>query len=123
MYLLIILTVVTIAGVIIATNLHWSSNWELPVWLVTGMSGLTVFTMLITLGVSHLTADSTIAQYEIIKETIEASRVEEMSELERATLTQKIIEVNQEIAGYKYWNETSWDIFTPDQLTELEYLK
>lgn len=123
MYLLIILTIVTIVGVIIGLNLDWMSDWDAPVWIITALSGMVTIIMLVILAINHWTADSTIAQYEIIKETIEASRVEEMSELERATLTQKIIEVNQEIAGYKYWNETSWDIFTPDQLTKLEYLK
>ena len=123
MYLLIILSIVTLIGGIVAANLHWLSDWELPVWMVTGLAGFGVIIMLVILIVNHSTAGGTIAQYEIIKETIESSREKEMSEVERATLTQKIIGVNQEIAGYRYWNETNWDIFVPDELTKLEYLK
>lgn len=123
MYLLIFLSIATIIGVVIGLNLDWLSTCDTAVWISTFISGLLTIIMLVILAINHWTADSTIAQYEIIKDTIETARNEDLSELERATLTQKIIEVNQEIARYKYWNETSWDIFTPDRLTELEYLK
>lgn len=119
----IVLLVLTVGGGM------WAFNWRLSdrknvIGIVTALPSF-----LLTIGITfsfimnHATANSTIVQYNTIKETIEVSRQGNVSDVERATLTQKIMEVNQEIASNKYWNGTIFDIMIPDKLAELEPLK
>lgn len=120
MYLFIIAGLALVISFVLA--LFFEDFAEIGI-LISVIALLVLTVSFFVLWINHETASGKIAQYEIIKETIEVSRKNEISDIERATLTQKIIEVNQDIAGYKHWNETSWDIYIPDELTELEYLK
>lgn len=63
-----------------------------------------------------------ISQYYITKQDLE-NRHEKFTELENAALTQKIIELNRGLASAKYWNQTFFDPFVPDEVMDLEYLK
>ncbi|MEQ6355114.1 hypothetical protein ABNX05_10845 [Lysinibacillus sp. M3] len=91
--------------------------------IISAFSGIACLVAVSVLFISHLMADSNINNYNELKRTIDVVRSNEVSELERATITEKIIEINQEIASNNYWNETVFDIFIPDKLTKLEPLK
>lgn len=116
---LALLIALSVFSFVKASDIKSSSFWEYSVALSSMMS----LSLILILVINHGSANSTISQYNAIKETIEETRENETSSIERATLTQNIIEVNQEIASYRYWNETIFHLFIPDKLAELEYLK
>lgn len=66
---------------------------------------------------------SNIYQYEAIKVTIEQSRSKEIDPLERAALTQKIIDLNATLASAKYYNQTFVGDMISDDFANLPYLK
>ena len=61
--------------------------------------------------------------YNAIKTTIETARTSNVSDVERAALTVKIIEVNQHLADDRYWKDSIWGVFYPDEVVKLEFLK
>ncbi len=92
--------------------------------IIIAISILTLLIIAISLIITYSTVNSTIAQYNSIKNTIEVERNQNDTELERAALTKKIISVNEDVAFWRYWNNT-WigSEFVPDKLAELNYLK
>jgi hypothetical protein len=75
------------------------------------------FFMLIGLSLNHGFAKDTIIKYNSLKQTIATQR-ELGYDLENATITKDIIEMNKNIESDRYWNNTVWDIFIPDVLIE-----
>jgi hypothetical protein len=93
-------------------------------WFVLALiSGCILFIALVIFPINHIEARSFIIQYYAAKETINQSRQAEISDIERATLTNTITTINAEIANYQYWNKTIFDIYIPDEVMELELLK
>ncbi len=88
-------------------------------------TGGTVLFLLAILGpYSYYSSLAEVERYHALKDTIELSRTAEISDYERATLTQKVAEYNADIASVKYWNENVlFDDFIADELAELEPLK
>lgn len=66
---------------------------------------------------------SNIQEYNAVKNTVQDARENGDSEVERAALTTKIIEVNQSLASAKYWNATIFDYAIPDEYANLDQLK
>jgi hypothetical protein len=71
----------------------------------------------------YLSSKNDVVIYQVTKKTIENSRNSNPSELERAALTNKIIEINQYLASAKYWNKTILGCYICDEVTRLEPLK
>ena len=66
---------------------------------------------------------SYLSQYEVIRETISNSR-ENMNEIERAALLNKVIEINANLATYKALSDSFWvGWYYNDRIAELEYLE
>ena len=66
---------------------------------------------------------SYLSQYEVIRETISDSR-ENMNEIERAALLNKVIEINSNLATYKALSDNFWvGWYYNDRIAELEYLE
>lgn len=86
-------------------------------------SGTILIIMLLAWPISHFGYKSQIQQYHVTKQSIERSRKNELSELERAALTNKIIELNRGLADAKYWKGTIMGIYIPDEIMELDYLE
>ena len=61
--------------------------------------------------------------YMVVKQAIEDSREQNVSEVERAALLNKIIEENKKLASAKYWNNTIFKDMIYDKYAELPYLK
>lgn len=76
---------------------------------------------LIIIPLNHICERSNIVQYHSLKATIEDARNSE--NIERAALAIKIAETNEWLARVQYWNETTWGIYIPDEVMELEPLK
>jgi hypothetical protein len=89
----------------------------------TGFGGVALFIQLMCWPAYYYNDISSIQQYHAAKQTIAQARTTNTSELERAALTTKIIEVNSWLANAKYWNDSIFDIYIPDEVEELEPLK
>jgi hypothetical protein len=61
-----------------------------------------------------------IQEYKAVQQTVENSRQNGTSELERATLIEKIVEENEWLAGCNYWNGTFVGDMIPDDIATLE---
>lgn len=87
------------------------------------LCAICLFIVLITLPLSHYEVKEFIAKYEVTQETLNVTRAVGGDDLERIAIQHKVIEINQTLAGYKYWNSTIFDIWIPDEIEELELIK
>lgn len=111
--------VLTFAGII----LFRKYEMEITGLSITSIAGLLLIANLIAWPTSYYSDKANILIYESMKQTIEYSRSNEVSDLERASLTTKIIEINKYLANAKYWNDTIFGDLVPDDFAALEYLK
>ena len=65
---------------------------------------------------------SQVQAYHATKRTIANIR-KPGAEIERAALVHKIAKVNEDLAIAKFWNNSVFDVFVPDEITKLEELK
>jgi hypothetical protein len=72
---------------------------------------------------AYISSKDSFITYQSTKTVIEKARKSNISEVERAALTNKIIEINSEIASAKYWNKTIFDCLIYDEFADLEPLK
>lgn len=123
MILTILSLAVFVAGII--TLKSWYS--DLAEFIGVGLiviGAIALATIAICWPISYHASLAEVERYHALKDTIELSRTAEISEYERATLTQKVAEYNADIASVKYWNENVlFDDFIADELAELEPLK
>lgn len=125
--MMIILIAVLVIGLGVV-GLMFFDDWEheglhFTSMVFTFIGGGALAIMLLIAAINQLGGRGEVERYHAIKETIEISRSENISEIERAALTKEIIEVNAHLASAKYWNENGFDIFIYDGVTELEPLK
>ena len=85
-------------------------------------AGIGLLIALICIPCERMGIRAEIEAYYAMQKTIENAR-ENGDELEKATLVNKLIELNQGLAKYSYYNRTVWDIWIPDEIEELELLK
>lgn len=122
MLLLIILGALTAVGIIMAV---FADEFDV---VNIGMSVSFVFggalaIALVLLPISYHSTKAEVDRYHALKETLQKSREEGSSEIERAALVQEIAQYNKDLASAKYWNETVFDIYIYDGLAELDYLE
>ncbi|MFB0831408.1 hypothetical protein ACEU2D_17625 [Brevibacillus laterosporus] len=98
-------------------------EWELIGSALVIFSSVLLLVALILFPVKRFIINEKIEQYRVVKLTIDNSRNQVNSDIERAALTTQIIETNKWLSALKYKNETILDIFIPDEVMELEYLK
>lgn len=123
MILLVLLGVLTIASAVI-----WKISDELSLMDIIGTFATFIFGLffagaLIMLPISYYGTKADVYRYHSLKDTIEESRNSDISEIERAALTQEIADYNKYLASIKFWNDTIFDIYIYDGLAELEYLQ
>lgn len=87
------------------------------------ISSVLLVVSLIMLPINYYNVKAEIQSYYALKDTIEVSRENGNSEIERAALVQKIADNNTRLANLKYWNGTILDIFIPDEIENLDPLK
>lgn len=102
----------------------WCYNHEGPISGVMAFSCVIFALMLLSLFITHISYASLPAEYKAVTMTVVESRGTGYSDLERAAITHKIVDMNRELASLKYWNDTIWlGIFIPDRVAELEFIK
>jgi membrane protein implicated in regulation of membrane protease activity len=124
------LIVVTLLAILIAVSafLCWmfddAMNWVYFLALSLVVTGaIALITLCIMWPVSYYSMKQDIAVYQTTKQTIEDARKNGASDIERAALTTKIIEINESLARAKYQNHTWLDLTIPDEYAALPYLK
>ena len=85
--------------------------------------GMVLVGALFVMPVQYYVEVSNIQTYHATKVTVESSREQDAAYIERAALTQKIIDVNAWLGRVQYWNQTIFDPYIPDEVMELEPLK
>jgi len=118
MTILITLIVVIALGAVLIQTV----NYDILGGLLALTGGVLLFIALIGLVISPLSIKAGIEKYETTRQTIERAR-ENGNSLEQAALQHKIIECNQWLAGHIYWNDSLFDIWIPDEVTQLELLR
>jgi len=91
--------------------------------LFTIVSGILLIVVLLGIFFVPYTIKGEIAAYRAVENSIINARATDFADVERAALTQKIIDTNKWLARTQYDNNTLWDIFIPDEINELEPLK
>lgn len=120
--LLTALVVITAIGIAIAYQDGFGFLDSLG-WLMLLFGGICTFVIAIAWPMSYADSKAQIYKYEAIKQTIESARSNPLNDIERAALTQKIIDVNTDLASAKYYNNTIFGDAISDDLTNLPYLK
>lgn len=82
-----------------------------------------LLTAIIIWPVMYQDSKSNYRSYVAAKQTIEAARSGEISEVERAALVTKMLEINAIIADANYWNGTILKDAVYNKLANAEYLK
>src|SRR5690606_14265059 len=98
---------------------YYDTGWGIGFWMI-AVSSIVLSLCLLILPVNYYGVQSKIQECHSIKTTIAEARKSGISDIERAALTTKIVEVNQWITKQKYWNEKFFDIYIPDEIMELE---
>lgn len=101
----------------------WAYDIEGPCVGATVVTGLTILLMTIALMANNCSVSNDVNQLLIVKQEIEKARSNPNMEAERVAFLPKVIEYNQQVASYKYWNNTQWDLWIPDELADLEPIK
>ena len=114
---------ICIIGWIIAEKADCYSTAEAVGAMLIAASVAMLILALIAWPICYYSTLANIERYEAQKQTIEVARASDISEIERAAILTQISETNQALASYRYWNDTIFDIFIPDKITELEPLK
>ena len=111
-----------VVGIFVAVKTY---NFELEMAGVTValVSGIVLFVALVCWPLNYYGWQADIEAYNSINETIESSRQDEMSAIERAALTTTIAGINAKIAKGKYWKQTIFSVYIPDEVMDLEPIK
>lgn len=125
MLFLIGLLVLTIVGVAIARSFSFCDHEAIHMTssIIAGLFGAVLLVALITLPVNYYQTKAEVDRYYALKNTIEVSRTDGASEIERAALIQEIAGYNKDLASVKFWNDTIFGIYYYDGLAELEFLE
>ncbi|GAB6989562.1 hypothetical protein [Paenibacillus pini] len=117
------LLLILVLSVISLKRTDECSDWNFTWLIITLISSIFLIITPIVWTNNYYSYKADINKYLITKQTITDSRNSKISDIERAALTSKIIEINQYIADAKYWNDTIFGDMIPDDYAELEYLK
>ena len=120
-----IVLLVLVATLAIGFFIHKRSKdeFEFPGVLLMAIGGLLLVIYLIILPLNRQDCFAKIVKIEAFQETVSTSRMGNLSEIERAAILSKIAEWNEWIAETKYYNNTIWDIFIPDEAANLQPIK
>jgi hypothetical protein len=87
------------------------------------LSALFLFVHLVAWPLSYFDSKNDAIIYQSTKATIQEMRKSNASEIERAAVANKVIEINNNIATAKYWNKTIFDCYIYDGFANLKPLK
>ena len=120
MILLIALIITLIVGIVIyIPNRRWS---EAGGWTAFTAAAILTGYLIVALVFSATSTKFINKDYTTIIQTLEMQR-QNGNEIENAAVIGKIIDINQELNEYKYWNKTMFGWIIPDEIEELELVK
>lgn len=123
-YIIIVLIMLAILGIFINKKSEdFMSNWDFFGSMTTFISIVLLVMSVLIWVVSYNSYKAEINKYNITKQTISESRKTSISDIERAALTTKIIEINADIADARYYNNTIFGDIIPDEYANLDFLK
>lgn len=118
MTIIIILIAITIIGRLILGN----NSFNFPGSLMIFVGGAMLLLSATIFPLAHLDIKSQIMEYQAVKATLIEAR-KDNANIENAAMQLKIIEINQWIASVQFYNKTIFEIWIPDEVNELEFLK
>ena len=96
---------------------YWGTMHDIGV-IMALVGGILFAIALAVLPINYYESKDTLIQYQELQKTVDDARKDNPSELERAAILDKIASANMNIKSMQYWNETSFDIFIPDEVMD-----
>ena len=119
MIIIIVCIVVLIIGLVI---MKYQDSYDIGGWVTMFVGGTALFLCLITAAINCYDVLSKIEAFKATQKTITVAR-EAKNDFESATLQLQVIESNKWLAKTKYWNDTIFDIWIPDDINDIEFIK
>ena len=103
---------------------RWCDKHDGPFNVVAFLS-FAIFVMLLAgLICSHIRCAPFPTEYKAVTMTLDVSRANSNMDIERAAAIHKVMDMNRELATFKYWDDSIWvGWFYPDKVAELEFIK
>ena len=123
MIVLYIFLALLVGGVI---SLFVLDEYETPyvfAMIVTLTSAIVLAIMLMFIPINRYDVRSDMVELAAFKETVADARKRNLDPLERAAILKDIARWNQNIASTKYANSHGWDLWIPDEVEGIEYIK
>jgi hypothetical protein len=107
--------------IIIGIIWYKEDNYSFGAMLITTIGGLLLVIELIALPIIHIDYNNELINFKSAKQTIEYQREDkDLTQYERATLTENIVSYNSWLAKAQYWNKKQVGFIVPDEVNELE---
>jgi hypothetical protein len=122
---MLIVAVIVIVGIVLCNTFDM---WNHDVLYTLGgclwmIGGIALIIIAIAWPSNYYEYKQKIVVYQATKQTIDESRKGGISDVERAALTNKIIEINQELASAKWTKQHFFGDTIPQEYADLPYLK
>jgi len=122
MLIIIALSVICVLGTIVAHRA--SPEWlELLSGILAMFAGIGLLIAIVYLPMNRAGCKNDIQRYHAFKQTIAKARQAGASEAERTAILMQITEWNQDLASARFWNDTVFDIWIPDEYVKLPPLE
>ena len=121
MIILLGLVVILAIGIVLLKCSDDLTVGEMIGAVLTAAGGILFLAAMITLPVIHWDINSEIQQFKSVESSITQARTK--LDIESAAIYVKIIDSNKWLVDKKYWNETLFDIWIPDEVEDLKPLK
>ena len=117
-----VIFIVLFVCAVVFTGWAISDDWDRD---LVGLGAMTSWVFLViallVLGTVRVSVSAEIAEYHAVKDSIQNAR--NGSDWEKAAMAHKIIETNKWLAENKWYNQSIFDVFIPDEIDTLELLK
>lgn len=119
MLLIILFVVIIVLGLLMARFSNNNDNLGIFIFCI---GAICLFTVLLVLPIFYYEKMAEINEYNALKTTVTEFRGQNHN-VERAAIILEVTKMNMKIANAKYWNDTIFDIYIPDEFAELELIK
>lgn len=126
MGLIIIFVILFIVGIWACwyTNKNDYDGWNAASGIITFISGVIIFGMVISLLTIKSDFKKNMLDYKALKELVEYQRKNDTSSLERASIADKMIENNNVINSHRAYHNSIWiGCWYSKEIANLEYIK
>jgi len=123
MIILISLVIIMSVSIVIAYKAERESALEITGTIIAVLAGTICLCSIVTVFMVRASTDIEISHHKIMHKTITEARKNNLSSIERAALLNKIIETNQKLIKSRYWNNSLFDIWIPDEVDQLKELR